>query len=686
MKKMSKATFDAMSLIVFSLMFLAVLPTNVFAFDMDISISPTSKVSTNCGGQESATVSLTNKGNSYGALCWWSLDKSSWTKGTSSCLSPEGGTGTASVNLVVPTSGSTTHTVYVACRNYGHWGLFSGYVNDCVSTNTWSTDYTEGYTKSTNCLINSQQDADCIYQQTVTLECNTLKQQAESEKNTAQTLISDAQTAISNAQKKIQEATNAGVKDVTSANSYLTTANSDLQNANTYLSSAKSSYDAGNYNNAITQAQSAQTSANSAKKNANDAYDAANKLLTALTQAKTDASNKLSSALSGISSAKDMAKKADDIIQNATVLGLDTIQSQTDVKSARAKLETAQNYYNEANTAFTQGNYDLTKQKADSAISYAKDAETLANQAYSSLSTVISISGEAAKAVTQANSEIAQTDEILTKMVYIERSVEKWGVNLSQAKDITSTGQSNIDVAKDLLAQAKNRFQAGKYTEATNVAIESRDKAAEPTNRLSRIVSSMSLSTQDALEKAYSDAQTKVTNAENSVKDAQNTYAATQSEIIAAQNDLAAAKSQLSNASSSINEVKSATDLAGFVSKASLAFSALDDANAKTNSAVNHANAAKMGLVTTVAIPAAGAAAAIGGGFLYWRKRQSKHKKHGVGKELEEAAEEVEKIAKMICENCGKEFLEIEKFCSNCGKELKKIVEEKPMKHRKRKS
>jgi len=501
----------------------------------------------------------------------------------------------------------------------------------------------------------------------------------------ATTAVNSAQTAITNAQSKITEATNLGA-DVTSAQQSLNNAKNEFSNAQSQLSTAQSTCGGGDTTNGPIQANTAKTTALQSTNDATSALNAAQQSITSLTQAKKDASNKLSSALSAISSAKDMAKKADDIIQNATVLGIDTIQAQTDVKSSRAKIDTAQNYYNEANTAFSQGNYELTKQKADSATSYAKDAETLANQAYSSLSTVISVCGEAAKSVTQANSEITQTDEILTKMVYIERSVEKWGVNLSEAKDITSTGQSNIDSAKDLLAQAKIRFQAGKCTEASNVAIESRDKAAEPTNRLSRIVSSMSLSTQDALEKAYSDAQTKITSAENSVKDAQNTYAATQSEIIAAQNDLAGAKSQLSNASSAINEVKSATDLASFVSKASLAFSALDDASAKSSSAVNHANSAKMGLVTTIAVPAAGVAAAAGGGFLYWRKKQKGHKKHGITKELEESAEEVEKVVKMACENCGKEFSEIEKFCSSCGKELKKIVEEKPMKHRKHKS
>ena len=463
------------------------------------------------------------------------------------------------------------------------------------------------------------------------------------QKNSANQLISDAQTAIVNAQSKIQEAGKLCASiDLTTANSYLTTANTALQNAQTF-------YNQQDYSSAITQAQNAKTNADSAKTTAEG-------LITQFGQKKTEAQNKINTAFTAIDTAKSMAKKADDIISNATLLGLDTIDAQTNVKSARAKLESAQTYYTESQTAFDQCNFDLAKEKATFASTYAKDVEDLANKAYSSLSTALSIGGEASKAILSAGSEISQTDEVLTKMNYIIRGVEKWNVDLGEAKIIASTGQSNIDQAKDLLAQARNRFQAGKYTEAATTAIQARDKAAEPTNRLGRIVDSMSIKTQDALEKAYSDANTKITSAESAVKDAQNTYAATQSEIIAAQNDLATAKSQLANASTAINEIKSATDLTSFVTKASLAFSALDDVNNKVNSAIAHANAAKMGLVTTVVLPAAGAAAAVGGGFLYWRRLKKKPKI------VKEIAKEVEKVEEKVEE----------------------VVEGKPKKHRKK--
>jgi hypothetical protein len=306
----------------------------------------------------------------------------------------------------------------------------------------------------------------------------------------------------------------------------------------------------------------------------------------------------------------------------------------------------------------------------------ATDANSLATDSYTNINTVMGTLGEAAKAIIAASSEISQTDEVLTKMNFVIASVEKWGVYLTEAKDITTTGQTSIDQAKDLLSESKNRLQAGVSSESVAKAIAARDKAAEPANRLSRIVSSLSTQTQSALEKAYLDANSKVNSAEATVTDAAGTYMATQSEVTAAQTDLAESKSQLANASSGINEVKSATDLTTFLSKSSLAFSALDNVNNKVASVNAHASAAKMGLYVTTAGVGAVVAAGAGGGFLYWRRKRKAPKfVTGLEKEVKKIEKEIDKVIEekpkgKFCKKCGGKIGKGVKFCPDCGKKM----------------
>jgi hypothetical protein len=494
----------------------------------------------------------------------------------------------------------------------------------------------------------------------------------------ARTAISDAQNAVTSAQAKIQEANKIGA-DVTSAQSSLNQANSQLTTAQSSLSTAQSSCNSGDKTSGVNQANSAKDSANQAKTYATTALNSAQSAITKYEQDRKEAYNKISDANSAIDTAVIMITKTESILNNATQLssvlpeatrGLDLASEQANINTARVKLDQAKSYVKEAQTALDQKNFDLVKSKAESASKLATDANTLATDSHTRINTVMMTLGEAGKAILSASTEISQTDEILTKMNYVIKNVEKWNIVLTEAKDIVSTGQTNIDAAKDLLSQAKNRLQAGVSTEAVTKAVDARDKAAEPANRLGRIVSSISEKTQDALEKAYSDASSKVDVADAAVKDAANTYMATQSEVTVAQEDLAVARSQLANASSAIGEVKTATDLTSFLGKASLSFSALDDVKDKVNSANAHANAAKMGMYLTVGGTAAVGAGAVGGGFLYWRKKKLKLM--------------VEKKLKMFCETCKKEFSETEKFCSVCGKELKKIVEGKPKKKHKK--
>lgn len=213
-------------------------------------------------------------------------------------------------------------------------------------------------------------------------------------------------------------------------------------------------------------------------------------------------------------------------------------------------------------------------------------------------------------------------------------------------------------------------------SDAIQKALAARDAVAEPTNRLKRIVSSMKISILDALEKAETDAKTKVASVENTASDAAKTYGATSSDVIASQQDVADAKAQLNNVSEHIKNVEIASELSTLVQESGAAFQALEVTEAEVISANNHANSAKMGLVTTVGTIVAVGAAAVGGGFLYWRRRKNiKHKKHeNVGKLKSEGKKEEPKHDEQkdkFCNKCGSKIEKHHKFCPKCGMKVK---------------
>ena len=86
-----------------------------------------------------------------------------------------------------------------------------------------------------------------------------------------------------------------------------------------------------------------------------------------------------------------------------------------------------------------------------------------------------------------------------------------------ETKTVVSESNTNVDAAEDLLSQAKNRQASGAFTDAVTLANQARDKAAASRNRLDTISHTFSLSTQDALDKAYSAAQARVSDAESEI-------------------------------------------------------------------------------------------------------------------------------------------------------------------------
>ncbi len=505
--------------------------------------------------------------------------------------------------------------------------------------------------------------------ESVTVTINYQTDPCVSALESARAMISDASKEINTADAKIKEANKIG-SDVASATASLNQANSYYTSAQTKLSTAQSSCSSQDRTSGVSQADEAKNLALQAKTSAVTARSTSEKLIEDYNKIKIEAQNKVSDSNSGIDTANKRIGDADKKLSEAIALQdtglIDMVQAKADVATAKSKIETANTYYKEASNLFAAGNFEGAKSKAQSAIGLADEAETLATSAYNDLDKKLSVLGECSKAILNANTEVSQMNEILTKMDYIIKNTEKWGVKLNDTKSVVITAKSNVDSSEDLLSQAKNRAASGSFSDCVDLANQARDKSAASRNRLDTMTESMSLSIQDTLEKAYADLNTKITSAEEEVQSAQNTYGATPNLNVDAQNDLSAAKSSLVQTSKDIESVKSATGLMPLLEKAEASFKSVELTQQKITSAIDNAKSAKMGLTKKIAVGAAVVAAAGGGGFLYYRSR--KKRKGKVHKEMpadEQTDKDEEKLS--MLKQKAKKLIESENYSEAIG-------------------
>lgn len=560
-----------------------------------------SKTILDYGELATVTISVTNNDPNIAYYCSYQLDGSEWS--SSIIVSKSDTTTLGTPSIISPTtivSQQTTKNVNVNVHCEGEYY----YVVGCWCSN--------------GC---QQKSLSYAYPLASTIQQQQAQAEADSAISTAITLIGEAQSLISSANSKIIEGSSLGA-DITQANGYLTSANTALSNAQTYLSSAQSSYSSSDYSSAKSSAQQSQTYANNAKNYANQAKSSAEQAIQQVSQEKIQASNRISDAVSAIDTARKEINKTESLINNATIIGMDTVQAEASIATARAKLESAEDYLRDANTEFDSDNYDLTISKANTAKIYAQEAESITSDAYTSLWAVYAVKREAASALVAADAAVSQMSEINTKMDYILRNMEKYGVDVTSTSDVLDETKTSIDSAEDSLSDAKNKLNAGYNSEAVSIAIASKSQADSAYNRLDTLASTLSFSIEDALEEAYNEIKSKLESAKGNVKGAEETYGADPDIIIAAQKDISDAETGLNDAKSKMDLVTSSESITTLVQNSETAFSALEDAELKISSANDKANAAKAGLVTIIGAGLAVAAAAGGGGFLYRRRKK----------------------------------------------------------------
>jgi hypothetical protein len=470
---------------------------------------------------------------------------------------------------------------------------------------------------------------------TVTVTVNYQTDPCISSLNDARNTVSDANTQITKAQTKIQEANKAGA-DTTTAQASMNQANSYLSTAQTSLSTAQNSCNSGDRTNGASQATSAKNSASLAKDQATNAFNAADQALQVFQAKKLEAQNKITQASNRIDDVKTFIDKTEGLIYNATQLGWDVIPYQSAVKSGRTKIELADKSYGDATTALKQNNFDLAKQDADAAKTYADESYTLIDPSFRELDTSLTRIGEVAKAVLDASTKVSQMNEITNKLDYIVRSTEKAGVDLGATKAVIVDVKSNIDQAEDTLSKAQNQLKAGtgiNSAETISLATDAATKADSGRNRLDTVLTTFSTSTQDAIEKSISQKQAKIETAEKEINGASQTYGVNPDEIVKANSNLSAAKAALVEGQQAYQSLQSASDFKIVVENANAAFVSLDNADQNAQAAIDRATAAKTAMIATLGAGGAVAAGAVGGGFLYWRKKKSKQPDEGKHKQ-----------------------------------------------------
>ena len=242
------------------------------------------------------------------------------------------------------------------------------------------------------------------------------------------------------------------------------------------------------------------------------------------------------------------------------------------------------------------------------------------------------------------------------KLDFIIKATEKRGITLEQAKTVVSNSKSDIDSSEDLLSQAKNRYEAGLYTEAVQLAIQARDSASKANNRLDTISSSITSQVQDALDKAYLAMEKEISNTKSEVKSAEETYGSDARQIVDAKELVTNSKTKLSEVKTAIDKVSTAEKLEDVLTEADTAFKSLDSIQEDLNTSLEKIGSARRIRIITIAGGIAVVVAAIGGGFLYYKKKKSKsHKK------------EKTKEKGKHCTKCGNKLKGREKFCSSCG-------------------
>lgn len=566
----------------------------------------------NCGSAAEVKVTVSNDGFG-GALCWYKLDTDSdWTKVTPACLA-RGASQTFKVDVPVKTDSSPLQSRFISveCRDY--WNVLW---NTCENHKEYYTSIGQYSVKSWNFQVQT----DCtgfISAQNILIS--------------TQDAIDEANESVSRAEAELAEARELGVKDqdLTEASNALTGAGIVLNLAKSHLKDAEQWLKTNILEEARKSSSASMNASETARLAAEDSLYMTAAIVQEFKRKMNEAQINLDEADSSVNRAEIMLINARAALENVTrikqyvevIAELEIISPKVNISDAQSGLDQARALRTDAQKAFDSKDFDHSINVSLASKDFADDSYDIAYRAYAPINTIILTLGEVSKVVVSANDEINRTDGILTKSGFLVRSMKKWDVNTSDVETIIMDGQASIDSAREALTKARNRVQLGIASEAIALAIDAKDKASQPANKLERIKSTFLVRIQDALEKETRAAEERIGEAETKVVEAADTYLAAQEKVFDAQDGLEEARSSLSKGLEFAGQIADAPDIDALTDRATSAFTYLRGAEERATASIKSSEDAKAGLYNTTAAAGALVAGSLGGGLLLYRRK-----------------------------------------------------------------
>jgi uncharacterized ubiquitin-like protein YukD len=592
-----------------------------FAYSGSASVDRTLITNENCGGSAEVKVTISNDGFG-GALCWYKLDTDSdWTKVTPACLA-RGASQTFKVDVPIKIDSSPIQNRFISveCRDY--WNFLW---NTCENHKEYYTSVGQYSIKSWNFQIQT----DCtgyISAQNILVS--------------TQNAINQADSSISKAEAKIEEARELGVKDqdLTETSNILNEARVVLELSKSHLKDATQWLKTNILDEARKSSSASVNASTTAKETAEKSFSKTSLVIQEFKKKMNEAQIKMNDAGSSIDRAEIMLKNARLALENVSkikqyvevIAELEIISPKVNISDSQSDLDQARALMLDAQKAFDSKDFDHAINISLESKNFADDSYDIAYKVYAPINTIILTLGEVSKVVVSANDEINRTDNILTKSGFLVRSMKKWDVNTSDVEIIINEGQASIDLAREALTKARNRVQLGIASESIALAIDAKDKASQPANKLERIKSTFLVKIQDALDKETREAEEKINEAETRVVEAADTYLAAQEKVFDAQDNLEKAKSSFAKGLEFAKQIADSPDIDTLTERATNAFMNIKTAEERARASIKSSEDAKAGLYNTTAAAGALVAGSLGGGLLLYRRKMKEQESEPV--------------------------------------------------------
>jgi len=279
-------------------------------------------------------------------------------------------------------------------------------------------------------------------------ESNNAIQKTQQCKQEANNLIDQANTAISAAEAEIERADSVAVEQKIStvlANTILETAKGDVADANSFVTNASISLGAGNCETAKTNANEAITRAQKAEQTAEQAAEN----FQSESFKEQIISSELNNAQTEISKAEQTYQKLTTVVRGMRKYS-DVVTTLTEIDAQKTKLDSAKDYYSDAENRSSAG-------YSDEALSNAVLARDTAASARNKLDRIVenmkySILDDLDKSLADAKATINNADQTIQNATNTFGSTPE---KITEAQNAIRDAKAQLEIAKTTITAAK---------------------------------------------------------------------------------------------------------------------------------------------------------------------------------------------------------------------------------------